>query len=176
MDAQEIVIKKYPNRRLYDTASSAYITLEDVKRLVVEKRSVRVVDAKTDEDLTRQTFMQIMLEEESGGSPVFSADMLAQMISFYGQAQHSALGPFLDASLKAYVRGAEAIAKQASALKGGARGGADSAMAAGATAWADVVKAQQTAMASMFETMGKAAGSWMPKAKPKAAKDKDGES
>ena len=173
MNHSEIVIKKYPNRRLYDTTSSAYITLEDVKRLVVERRSVKVVDAKTDEDLTRQTLMQIMLEEESGNSPVFTAPMLAQMISCYGQAQHSALGPFLDASLKAYVQGASAMAKQASALKGsGSRLGADAVVAATTAVWSEVAKAQQNAVSSMLDQMGKAAGSWMGTGSPKGERNK----
>lgn len=162
MDTTEIVIKKYPNRRLYDTTSSTYITLEDVKCLVVSRHEVRVVDAKTDEDLTRQTLMQIMLEEEAGGSPIFTATMLAQMISYYGHAQHSALGPFLEASLKAYVQGADAMAKQASALKEvGSRVGADAVVAVTTAAWGEVAKTQQAAVASMLDNMGKVAGSWM---------------
>lgn len=170
VDKTEIVIKKYPNRRLYDTATSAYITLEDVKRLVVEKRVVKVLDAKTNEDLTRQTLMQIMLEEEAGGHPIFTAEMLAQMISFYGHAQHSALGPFLDASLKTYVQGAETVAKQAAAMKGGAQRGAEAMVAANTAAWGEMVKAQHNAIAGMFERMG--AGAWG--AKPKDAEPKDG--
>lgn len=167
----EIVIKKYPNRRLYDTSSSAYITLEDVKRMVVERRKVKVVDAKTEEDLTRPTLMQIMLEEEAGGRPVFSEEMLAFMISSYGKAQHGALAPFMDAALKAYVRGAEAVANQSQALKGGGLG-AEAMMAASTSAWADVVKAQQSAVENMFESMAKA-NPWLPKAPRGAGSPKD---
>lgn len=169
MQSNEIVVKKYPNRRLYDTSSSAYITLEDVKRMVVERRRVKVVDAKTDEDLTRQTFMQILLEEEAGGRPVFSQDMLAFMISSYGQAQHSALAPFMEASLQAYARGAETMAKQAHALKGGTRAGAETMMSAAPAVWAEAAKAQQAALGQIFEQWSKAA----PWAKVgKDAKDK----
>ena len=161
----ETVIKKYPNRRLYDTAASVYITLEDVKALVVQKKTVKVIDAKSGEDLTRQTLMQILLEEESGGAPIFTSEMLAQVISFYGHAQHSALGPFLDATLKNFVRSAEEMAKNTATVKVGAQKGAEAVMKANAQAWTELGQAQQTAMASVFEQMQKAAGMWMPKSK-----------
>lgn len=159
-DKSEIVIKKYPNRRLYDTTSSVYITLEDVKRLVEEKKTVKVIDAKSGDDLTRSTFMQILLEEEAGGSPIFTSEMLAQVISFYGHAQRTALGPFLESSLKAYVKGAEEMAKQAAAVKAGTQKQADVILGANAKAWTDLAAAQQAAVASMFEQMQKA---WLPK-------------
>ena len=76
------ILKKYPNRRLYDTRSSAYITLADVKAMVLELEDFEVRDAKSGEDLTRSILLQIILEEESGGVPMFSAQMLAQIIRF----------------------------------------------------------------------------------------------
>ena len=78
------LIKKYPNRRLYDTKTSSYITLVDVKELVLQHEDFQVVDAKTGEDLTRSILLQIILEEEAGGAPMFSSEMLSQMIRFYG--------------------------------------------------------------------------------------------
>ena len=75
-------IKKYPNRRLYDTANSGYITLADVKQMVLEGIAFQVMDAKTGEDLTRSILLQIILDEESGGVPMFSSEMLSQMIRF----------------------------------------------------------------------------------------------
>src|SRR3954470_24893913 len=83
------IIKKYPNRRLYDTATSGYITLADVKKMVLETIDFQVVDAKTGDDLTRAILLQIILEEESAGLPMFSSEMLAQMIRFYGTAQQT---------------------------------------------------------------------------------------
>ena len=81
------IIKKYPNRRLYDTTTSSYITLEDVKKLVLDQTEFKVQDAKTKEDLTRSILLQIILEEESGpGSPMFSSDVLSKIIRFYGHA------------------------------------------------------------------------------------------
>ena len=76
------LIKKYPNRRLYDTQTSSYITLADVKELVLEHGSFQVVDAKSGEDLTRNILLQIILEEEAGGAPMFTSDLLSQMIRF----------------------------------------------------------------------------------------------
>jgi polyhydroxyalkanoate synthesis repressor PhaR len=73
-------IKKYPNRRLYDTANSGYITLADVKQMVLENIEFQVIDAKSGDDLTRSILLQIILDEEGGGVPMFSPEMLSQMI------------------------------------------------------------------------------------------------
>ena len=78
------IIKKYPNRRLYDTETSTYITLAEVKDLVLGYKDFQVQDAKSGEDLTRSILLQIILEEESGGMPMFSSDLLSQMIRSYG--------------------------------------------------------------------------------------------
>ncbi|MGH8634583.1 MAG: polyhydroxyalkanoate synthesis repressor PhaR, partial [Burkholderiales bacterium] len=86
MTQQPRIIKKYPNRRLYDTETSSYITLADVKKLVLEQAEFKVEDAKTREDLTRSILLQIILDEESAGAPMFSSDMLSQIIRFYGNA------------------------------------------------------------------------------------------
>jgi polyhydroxyalkanoate synthesis repressor PhaR len=96
-------IKKYPNRRLYDTANSGYITLADVKQMVLENIEFQVVDAKTGDDLTRSILLQIILEEESGGVPMFSAEMLAHMIRFYGTAQQTMIGQYMEQNVKAFL-------------------------------------------------------------------------
>ena len=77
MSEETRLIKKYPNRRLYDTATSSYITLADVKKLVLQQVPFKVADAKSNEDLTRSILLQIILEEESSGAPMFSSDMLS---------------------------------------------------------------------------------------------------
>lgn len=97
------LIKKYPNRRLYDTQTSTYITLADVKQLVLEHENFQVVDAKSGEDLTRQILLQIILEEESGGMPMFSAQMLAQIIRFYGNAMQGIMGSYLEKNIQAFI-------------------------------------------------------------------------
>ncbi|WP_297727308.1 polyhydroxyalkanoate synthesis repressor PhaR, partial [Limnohabitans sp. Rim8] len=80
------VIKKYPNRRLYDTNTSTYITLGEIKRLVMDSQDFVVTDAKTGDDLTRSMLLQIILEEEAAGAPMFSEAVLANIIRFYGHA------------------------------------------------------------------------------------------
>jgi polyhydroxyalkanoate synthesis repressor PhaR len=97
------VIKKYPNRRLYDTASSSYITIADVKQLVVRGESFRVRDAKTDEDLTRAILLQIILEEEAGGAPLFSEAVLEQMIRVYGNAMQGVMGAMMERNMQVFA-------------------------------------------------------------------------
>lgn len=97
------LIKKYPNRRLYDTQTSSYITLADVKELVLEHGSFQVVDAKSGEDLTRNILLQIILEEEAGGAPMFTSDLLSQMIRFYGNAMQGMMGKYLESNIKSFT-------------------------------------------------------------------------
>ena len=97
------VLKKYPNRRLYDTQNSSYITLADVKQMVLGVEDFEVRDAKTGEDLTRSILLQIILEEETGGVPMFSTQMLAQIIRFYGHAMQGMMGAYLEKNLQTFV-------------------------------------------------------------------------
>ncbi len=97
------LIKKYPNRRLYDTQTSSYITLSDVKQLVLDNENFAVVDAKTSEDLTRSILLQIILEEESNGSPMFSSDALSQIIRYYGHAMQGMMGSYLEKNIQAFI-------------------------------------------------------------------------
>jgi polyhydroxyalkanoate synthesis repressor PhaR len=96
-------LKKYPNRRLYDTQTSSYITLADVKRMVLASEDFEVVDAKTGEDLTRSILLQIILEEESGGVPMFTSQALAQIIRFYGHAMQGVMGTMLEKNLQTFT-------------------------------------------------------------------------
>jgi len=111
-------IKKYPNRRLYDTANSGYITLADVKQMVLENIEFQVVDAKTGEDLTRAILLQIILEEESGGLPMFSAEMLSHMIRFYGTAQQTMIGQYMEQNVKAFLAIQKKLQEQAKQIYG----------------------------------------------------------
>lgn len=97
------ILKKYPNRRLYDTTASSYITLADVKGMVLEGVDFEVRDAKTGEDLTRSILLQIILEEESGGMPIFTSQMLSQIIRFYGHAMQGMMGSYLEKNLQTFV-------------------------------------------------------------------------
>jgi polyhydroxyalkanoate synthesis repressor PhaR len=96
-------LKKYPNRRLYDTRTSSYITLVDVKKMVLAGEDFEVRDAKTGDDLTRSILLQIILEEESGGVPMFSTQTLSQIIRFYGHAMQGVMGTMLEKNMAAFA-------------------------------------------------------------------------
>jgi polyhydroxyalkanoate synthesis repressor PhaR len=112
------IIKKYPNRRLYDTETSTYITLADVKDLVLQYKDFQVQDAKTGEDLTRAILLQIILEEESGGVPMFSTSMLANIIRYYGHAMQGLMGSYLERSIGAFHEAQKRFQEQAEHLYG----------------------------------------------------------
>lgn len=97
------LIKKYPNRRLYDTTTSSYITLSDVKALVMNHQPFGVVDAKSGEDLTRPMLLQIILEEEAAGAPMFSEAVLANIIRFYGHAMQGFMGKYLESNVQSFM-------------------------------------------------------------------------
>ncbi|CAN5166161.1 polyhydroxyalkanoate synthesis repressor PhaR [soil metagenome] len=113
------LIKKYPNRRLYDTETSTYITLADVKQLVLEQETFQVIDAKSSEDLTRAILLQIILEEESGGLPMFSADMLANVIRFYGHSMQGMMGSYLEKNIQAFTEIQGKLTEQSKAFMEG---------------------------------------------------------
>ena len=110
------VLKKYPNRRLYDTQLSSYITLADVKTMVLSAEHFEVRDAKTGEDLTRSILLQIILEEETGGVPIFSAPMLSQLIRFYGHAMQGMMGSYLEKNLQTFTDVQARLAEQSKGL------------------------------------------------------------
>ncbi|HPF58000.1 MAG TPA: polyhydroxyalkanoate synthesis repressor PhaR [Candidatus Competibacteraceae bacterium] len=97
------IIKKYPNRRLYDTAVSSYITLEDVKQLVLDRANFHVIDARTNTDITRGILLQIISEQEEQGNPIFTTEVLAHIIRFYGDTLQGMMGNYLEKSLQAFV-------------------------------------------------------------------------
>lgn len=110
------IIKKYPNRRLYDTATSSYITLAEVKGLVMESETFQVLDVKTGEDLTRSILLQIILEEESNGTPMFTAPVLASVIRFYGHAMQGFMGGYLEKNIQSLVDVQTQFTEQAKGL------------------------------------------------------------
>ncbi len=101
-DESKRVIKKYPNRRLYDTAESKYVTLNDVRKLVLDGVSFCVIDKKSGDDITRNILLQIIIEQEEEGEPLFSTDVLEQIIGFYGNSVQGVAGDFLGQSLKLF--------------------------------------------------------------------------
>jgi polyhydroxyalkanoate synthesis repressor PhaR len=112
------LIKKYPNRRLYDTKTSSYITLADVKQMVLKQEDFQVVDAKSGEELTRQILLQIILEEESGGVPMFTSDLLSQMIRSYGSAMQGFMGSYLEKNIEAFQQLQKALQDQSQKIYG----------------------------------------------------------
>lgn len=112
------LIKKYPNRRLYDTKTSSYITLADVKQMVQKQEEFQVVDAKSNDDLTRQILLQIILEEESAGMPMFSSDLLSQMIRSYGSAMQGFMGTYLEKNMEGFQQMQKALQEQSQKLYG----------------------------------------------------------
>ena len=112
------LIKKYTNRRLYDTRTSSYITLADVKALVLKHEQFQVVDAKTGEDLTRSILLQIILEEEAGGMPMFTPDLLSQLIRFYGNAMQGMVGNYLEKNMQTFVQVQKQLQEQSRAMYG----------------------------------------------------------
>ncbi len=143
MATQSRLIKKYPNRRLYDTRTSTYITLADVKELVLAHEPFQVVDAKSGDDLTRAILLQIILEEEAGGAPMFSSDLLSQMIRFYGNAMQGMMGSYIENNIRSFTEVQAKLKEQAKSLYG--ETGGDSG-----DLWAQFLKFQGPAMQHMM--------------------------
>lgn len=139
------VIKKYPNRRLYDTATSCYITLEDVKKLVLDQVDFHVIDAKSGEEITRAILLQIILEEESGGVPMFSSDMLSQIIRFYGNAMQGMMGSYLEKSIEMFIQMQHRLQDQARSIYG------ENPMMKG-DVWGQFLKFQQPAIQGLMSS------------------------
>ncbi len=138
------LIKKYPNRRLYDTQTSAYITLSDVKQLVLDNQVFQVVDAKAGEDLTRSILLQIILEEEAGdGVPMFSSTALSQIIRFYGHAMQGVMGAFLEKNIQAFMDIQNRMAEQSKGLYGNQLG---------PEAWAQFMNVQTPVLQNMMNS------------------------
>jgi polyhydroxyalkanoate synthesis repressor PhaR len=112
------VIKKYPNRRLYDTEISSYITIEDVRQLVVDGETFEVRDAKSSEDITRTVLLQIIAEHEEKGQPMFSTNLLSQIIRFYGDSLQGFMGSYLERSLQTFLEQSQQFRSQLNSLIG----------------------------------------------------------
>jgi polyhydroxyalkanoate synthesis repressor PhaR len=110
------VIKKYPNRRLYDTDTSSYITLAEVRQLVMDNEPFVVRDAKSNEDLTRSILLQIILEEETAGVPIFTEQVLANIIRFYGHAMQGFMGAYLEKNVQMFMDLQQRMSEQSPAV------------------------------------------------------------
>ena len=149
------IIKKYPNRRLYDTETSSYITLVDVKKLVLEQVDFRVEDAKSKDDLTRAILLQIILEEETAGAPMFSSDMLSQIIRFYGNAMQGMMGSYLEKNIHTFIDIQKRLQDQSKQLYG------QNPML-GSETWGEFVKMQGPAIQGLMSRyLEQSAGAFM---------------
>ena len=115
-DASIRTIKKYANRRLYDTAISQYVTLEDIRNLVIHSEPFQVVDAKSGEELTRSILLQIICEREDSGDPILSTQFLERVIRFYGDAMQGFMGNYLEKSIDSFLQQQETIRTQMNSL------------------------------------------------------------
>lgn len=106
------LIKKYPNRRLYDTSQSCYVTLNDVKQLVLSHEEFQVVDSRSGEDISRSILLQIISEEESEGRPLFSNQVLQNLIRFYGDSLQGLMSEYLDKSVATFLEQQDMLRKQ----------------------------------------------------------------
>ncbi len=112
------IIKKYPNRRLYDTEISTYITLGDVRQLILDGEDFIVQDARSGEDLTRGVLLQIIGEFEERGQPIFTGNLLTQIIRFYGDPLQSLMGAYLERSLQTFLDQQQAFRSQLNQMVG----------------------------------------------------------
>jgi polyhydroxyalkanoate synthesis repressor PhaR len=151
-----VIIKKYANRRLYNTETSSYITLDHLAAMVREGREFQVLDARTDEDITRSVLTQIIMEEESRGQTMLPVNFLRQLIAMYGDSMQAMVPDYLNASMDAFRRNQQQFHK---AMEGAFAGGP----------FAEIAKRN----IEMFEA---AASAFKPKGKaPEASASKDDE-
>lgn len=112
------IIKKYPNRRLYDTEISSYITIEDVRQLIVDGEDFEVRDAKTGDDLTRTVLLQIITEQEQDGEPILSTQLLSHIIRFYGDSMQGFMGNYLERSMTLFMEQQQQFRQQMGGMLG----------------------------------------------------------
>jgi polyhydroxyalkanoate synthesis repressor PhaR len=117
--AHERVIKKYANRRLYDAAESRHVTLEDLRKLIVQGEKIKVVDDKSGEDLTRSILLQIIADQEQFGQPILSTSTLESIIRFYGDAMQGFMGRYLEQAVSSFVSQQQALQNQISKMVSG---------------------------------------------------------
>ena len=115
------VIKKYPNRRLYDTEVSRYITLQEVRQLVMDSVKFRVLDKNTHEDITRSILLQVIAEQEEGGNPIFTSELLVRVIRFYGDPMQASITRYLELSMQLFVQKQQQFAEQLKQMLGQAQ-------------------------------------------------------
>ena len=161
------IIKKYPNRRLYDTKISSYITIEDVRQLIVDGEDFEVRDAKSGEDLTRQVLLQIIAEHEQDGEPMLSTQLLSHIIRFYGDSLQGFMGNYLERSMQIFLDQQQQFRQQMGGM-------------IGQTPWTMMNQLTERNLElwrefqhNLIGAMGRSASSPKPKDKPATSKARD---
>ena len=161
------IIKKYPNRRLYDTKISSYITIEDVRQLIVDGEDFEVRDAKSGEDLTRQVLLQIIAEHEQDGEPMLSTQLLSHIIRFYGDSLQGFMGNYLERSMQMFLDQQQQFRQQMGGM-------------IGQTPWTMMNQLTERNLElwrefqhNLIGAMGRSASSPKPKDKPATSKARD---
>lgn len=106
--SEERLIKKYANRRLYDAAQSRHITIDDIRNMVIAGVRVKVIEDKSNEDITRLVLLQVIADQEQFGRPILSTALLESMIRFYGNSMQALFSSYLEKSVETFVRQQEA--------------------------------------------------------------------
>ncbi len=112
MNNKERLIKKYANRRLYDASQSKHVTLDDIRAIIVQGESIKVVEDKTGDDITRHILLQVISEQEHGGRPILSPQVLESLIRFYGNALQGFLASYLERSVEVFLQQQETLQSQ----------------------------------------------------------------
>ena len=161
------IIKKYPNRRLYDTKISSYITIEDVRQLIVDGEDFEVRDAKSGDDLTRQVLLQIIAEHEQDGEPMLSTQLLSHIIRFYGDSLQGFMGNYLERSMQIFLDQQQQFRQQMGGM-------------IGQTPWTMMNQLTERNLElwrefqhNLIGAMGRSASSPKPKDKPATSKARD---
>ena len=116
MNNKERLIKKYANRRLYDASQSKHVTLDDIRAIIVQGETIKVVEDKTGDDITRHILLQVISEQEHGGRPILSAQVLESLIRFYGNALQGFLASYLERSVEVFLQQQETMQSQYSKM------------------------------------------------------------
>lgn len=114
--SEERLIKKYANRRLYDASQSRHITLDDIRKLVIAGERIKVVEDKTNEDITRLILLQVIADQEQFGRPILSTPLLESLIRFYGNSLQGFLSTYLEKSVETFMRQQEVVQAQLSRM------------------------------------------------------------
>jgi polyhydroxyalkanoate synthesis repressor PhaR len=146
--SEERLIKKYANRRLYDAAQSRHITIDDIRNMVIAGTRVKVIEDKTNEDITRLILLQVIADQEQFGRPILSTQLLESLIRFYGNSLQSFLSAYLEKSVETFIRQQEVVQAQVTRMMG-----SNPSMGSHMTAMSELARQNLELWTKMQETM-----------------------